>query len=57
VESAHPGGANFAFADGHVSHMNQNIGGTVKDKNGVVKSILRGLTTRDGGEVISGVGF
>jgi prepilin-type N-terminal cleavage/methylation domain-containing protein/prepilin-type processing-associated H-X9-DG protein len=57
VESSHPGGANFSFADGHVSYMNQNVGGTVKDKNGVVKSILRGLTTRDGGEVISGVEF
>jgi prepilin-type N-terminal cleavage/methylation domain-containing protein/prepilin-type processing-associated H-X9-DG protein len=57
IESAHAGGANFAFVDGHVAFLSQSMGGTTKDKNGVVKSILRALTTRDGGEVISGVDY
>jgi prepilin-type N-terminal cleavage/methylation domain-containing protein/prepilin-type processing-associated H-X9-DG protein len=54
VESAHPGGANFAFVDGHVAFLSENMSGDVTDKNGVDKSILRALTTRDGGELIGG---
>ncbi len=44
VYSHHPGGANFTFADGHVSFLNETIN----------QSTLEALTTRDGGEVIEG---
>jgi prepilin-type N-terminal cleavage/methylation domain-containing protein/prepilin-type processing-associated H-X9-DG protein len=36
--SGHPGGANFAFADGHISYLSDNI----------QQAILRSLTTRNG---------
>jgi prepilin-type N-terminal cleavage/methylation domain-containing protein/prepilin-type processing-associated H-X9-DG protein len=42
--SRHPGGANFAFADGSVKFL----------KNGVGLAIYRALGTRRGGEVIGG---
>ena len=38
VESQHPGGANFVFADGHVSYLTANI----------AQATLRSLTTRAG---------
>jgi prepilin-type N-terminal cleavage/methylation domain-containing protein/prepilin-type processing-associated H-X9-DG protein len=38
VESLHPGGANFVFADGHVSYLSANIN----------QAALRSLTTRNG---------
>ena len=41
--SQHPGGVNFAFADGSIRFL----------KESVAKSIYRGLSTRAGGEVIS----
>jgi prepilin-type processing-associated H-X9-DG protein len=42
--SYHPGGAHFAFCDGSTQFISENINA----------EILRRLTTRDGGEVISG---
>jgi prepilin-type N-terminal cleavage/methylation domain-containing protein/prepilin-type processing-associated H-X9-DG protein len=59
VESAHPNGAQFAFADGHASFFSQNI----------PQDILQALTTRAplgkdhytgkpvGGEIIKGVDY
>lgn len=44
VESAHTGGAQFVFADGHVNFLNDNID----------QATLKALTTRDGGEPIGG---
>jgi len=44
VESRHPGGAYFAFADGHVTFLSETID----------QDTLDALTTRDGGEVIDG---
>jgi prepilin-type processing-associated H-X9-DG protein len=41
--SGHTGGANFAFADGHVRFVSQSI----------ALETLRALTTRDGGEVVA----
>ena len=43
VVSAHPGGANFLFADGHVAFLPESI-----DQN-----VLIALTTRAGGEPVS----
>ena len=37
VQSAHPGGANFAFADGHVSFLSE----------GILQDTLRSMTTRN----------
>lgn len=42
VQSKHPGGANFTFADGHVSFLAESIN----------QEALNRLTTRDGGDVI-----
>ncbi|MEA1951611.1 MAG: DUF1559 domain-containing protein [Planctomycetota bacterium] len=42
VLSRHPGGAQFLFADGHVSFVNETID----------QDLLQALTTRDWGEVI-----
>ncbi|MBN2294924.1 MAG: DUF1559 domain-containing protein [Pirellulales bacterium] len=42
VKSRHPGGAQFLFADGHVSFINEEID----------QAILQALTTRNWGEVI-----
>ena len=44
VHSHHPGGANFTFADGHVSFLSETID----------QETLEWLTTRAGGEVIDG---
>lgn len=44
VQSRHPGGANFTFADGHVSFLSETIN----------QEVLEWLTTRAGGEVIDG---
>jgi prepilin-type processing-associated H-X9-DG protein len=40
--SRHPGGANFAFGDGHVVFINENI----------AMFVYQALSTRDGGESI-----
>ena len=45
VQSSHPGGAAFTFADGHVSFLNESIN----------QSTLIALTTRAGEEVIGDV--
>ena len=47
VDSRHPGGANFVFADGHVDFLVESI----------EQSVLEALTTRDGGESIPGGAF
>lgn len=44
LESAHPGGAQFLFADGHVVYISQDIS----------QSILNALTTRAGREDVGG---
>ncbi len=43
VESHHPGGTFFSFADGHVTRLSETID----------QRLLESLVTRDGGEVIS----
>jgi prepilin-type N-terminal cleavage/methylation domain-containing protein/prepilin-type processing-associated H-X9-DG protein len=43
VQSGHPGGANFAFADGHIVFLSENTN----------QLILSQLTTRKGGEAVS----
>ena len=40
--SAHPGGAGFVFADGHVSFLSESID----------TAVYRGLSTRAGGETV-----
>jgi len=45
--SKHPGGTQFAFGDGHVSFLSENID----------LKAYRGLSTRDGGEVLENVGY
>ncbi|MCG2683896.1 MAG: DUF1559 domain-containing protein [Planctomycetales bacterium] len=45
--SRHPGGANFALADGHVTFFNETIN----------QQTLKALTTRNGGEVIDGTDY
>ena len=47
VVSHHPGGAQFAFCDGHVSFLSENIN----------QATLEALTTRDWGEVIDAVEY
>jgi prepilin-type N-terminal cleavage/methylation domain-containing protein/prepilin-type processing-associated H-X9-DG protein len=43
VSSFHPGGANIVFGDGHVAFV----------KNSVAPTVMRGLVTLSGGEVLS----
>ena len=43
VQSAHPGGANFCWADGHVSFLPETID----------QGTLNAMTTRSGGELLS----
>jgi len=43
VDSFHPGGVQFAFADGHVDFLSESI----------EQSTLEALTTRAGGEPVS----
>ena len=45
--SRHPGGAQFVFADGHVSFLSETI-----DMNA-----YRALSTREGGETVEGVEY
>jgi prepilin-type processing-associated H-X9-DG protein len=45
--SMHSGGANFVYADGHVSFVNDSI----------PQATLKALTTRKGEEVINGVDY
>ena len=45
--SKHPGGAQFAFGDGHVSFLSENIDLTT----------YRAMSTRDGGEVLDNVEY
>jgi prepilin-type N-terminal cleavage/methylation domain-containing protein/prepilin-type processing-associated H-X9-DG protein len=47
VMSRHPGGANFTFVDAHVSFLSETIN----------QQTLVALTTRRGGEVITGVDY
>ncbi len=42
IQSSHPGGANFLFADGHVTMISKDI----------EQDLLVSLTTRNGGEII-----
>jgi prepilin-type N-terminal cleavage/methylation domain-containing protein/prepilin-type processing-associated H-X9-DG protein len=47
--SFHTGGANFLFADGHVSFLNYSVATTT---TGSGNSLLQALCTRSGGEVL-----
>src|SRR5262245_25343677 len=49
VWSMHPGGANFLFADGHVSFLTYNVTSSLPDGS---KSILEAMVSRNGGELI-----
>ena len=42
VDAYHPSGANFLFADGHVSFIGEDVD----------QLVLKNLTTRNGGELI-----
>jgi prepilin-type processing-associated H-X9-DG protein len=57
--SLHPGGANFAFADGSVRFLKSVVRDTGTTRSGATvysptSLILQALTTRCGGEIISG---
>ena len=54
--SQHPGGANFLFADGSVHFLKETIdmGNPVYSATLANKGVYRNLSTRAGGEVISG---
>jgi prepilin-type N-terminal cleavage/methylation domain-containing protein/prepilin-type processing-associated H-X9-DG protein len=54
VWSMHSGGANFVFADGHVTFLTYAVTRTNPGSN---LSILEALVTRAGGEVIDGSAF
>jgi prepilin-type processing-associated H-X9-DG protein/prepilin-type N-terminal cleavage/methylation domain-containing protein len=47
VQSGHPGGANFTFADAHVTFLGETTN----------QQVLNRLTTRNGGEAISDTGY
>jgi prepilin-type N-terminal cleavage/methylation domain-containing protein/prepilin-type processing-associated H-X9-DG protein len=49
VWSMHPGGANFLFADGHVSSLSHGVTAPLP---GGPKSVLEALVSRNGGEVL-----
>ena len=57
VQSSHPGGANFTFADGHVSFLNEDIG-----QDTLIALTTRGLGvdssgTAYGGEIITNADY
>jgi prepilin-type processing-associated H-X9-DG protein/prepilin-type N-terminal cleavage/methylation domain-containing protein len=54
VWSMHGGGANFLFADGHVTFLTYAV---TRTNPGSTVSILEALVTRAGGEVIDGSAF
>jgi prepilin-type processing-associated H-X9-DG protein len=52
--SFHPGGANFAFADGSVRFLSYGLLKQLPDGS---KTIIEALATRNGGEVVDGSNY
>src|SRR5262249_39279763 len=50
LSSYHEGGANFLFADGHIAFLTYSVTQTAP---GLKYSVLEGLITRNGGEVLN----